>query len=384
MADFVEKSSQGWLSRIMESIKGVLFGLVLVAAAFPLLWVNEGCAVKIAKGLAQGRGSVVMVAHTPVVASNHGKLVHLQGKATTTAGANDTLMAVKAPGAIKLTRSVEMYQWVEHTTTKKEKKVGGAEETTTEYSYTKEWSSAANNSKVFKVHVKDGQSTDNPAMAYQGESFAATDVTVGAFSLTPGLVSDISGDTPHYITVVPPGLTGARVEAGGLYISSRFGSASSPQVGDYRIKWSKTEPGDVTIIARQNGNSLDDWPTSQGTTIGMLQKGNATPDQMFTSAEKGNATRTWFCRLGGFLMMMIGLTMIFKPLSTVADVVPLIGGLVGMGTSFVSFVLAAPLSLLTIALAWVFYRPLIGIPLLLLAVGVLVGGFMLARKRKTA
>lgn len=66
MADLVERSSQGWFSRIMESIKGVLFGLVLIVVALPLLFVNEGCAVKIAKGLGEGRGQVVAGVSTTV------------------------------------------------------------------------------------------------------------------------------------------------------------------------------------------------------------------------------------------------------------------------------------------------------------------------------
>jgi hypothetical protein len=39
MADsFTETTSQGWLSRLMESIKSVLLGLVLFVLAFPLLF----------------------------------------------------------------------------------------------------------------------------------------------------------------------------------------------------------------------------------------------------------------------------------------------------------------------------------------------------------
>ena len=44
---------QGWGSRLSESIKSVLFGVVLFGVAFPLLFWNEGRAVRTAKGRRQ-------------------------------------------------------------------------------------------------------------------------------------------------------------------------------------------------------------------------------------------------------------------------------------------------------------------------------------------
>ena len=382
MSDFSETSTQGWFSRILSSIKGVVVGLVLVAAAFPFLWVNEGCAVRTAKGLAEGRGNVVLVASSPVNPANEAKLVHLQGNTVTKSGAHDTALGLNAPGAIRLQREVEMYQWIERQESKKEKNVGGAEETKTSYSYSKGWASSRNNSANFKLHIKDGESTDNPAMQYVGESFSAPDVSVGAYRLDSGLLSSISGGTPMPIAALPAGLAGrGHVAAGGVYVGADPGH---PRVGDLRIKWTKTDPCTVTIIARQHGAVLDAWPTSQGTTINMLEKGILTPDQMFVSAEKSNVIRTWACRFGGLMIMMIGFSMIFKPLVVVADVVPFIGSIIGMGTGFVAFVLAAPLSLFTIAVAWIRFRPMIGIPLFLLGVALAVGAFVMAKKRKKA
>jgi hypothetical protein len=153
-------------------------------------------------------------------------------------------------------------------------------------------------------------------------------------------------------------------------------------VGDLRIKLLKTDASDVSVVAKQTGNALGPWQTSQGTTIDLLDKGTLTADQMFSSAESANETRTWIVRLLGFLCMFIGFGMIFKPLSVVADVVPFIGSVVGMGTGIVAFALSAPLSLVTIAVAWIVYRPLLGISLLVVGIGVFVGIFMMARKKQ--
>jgi hypothetical protein len=114
----------------------------------------------------------------------------------------------------------------------------------------------------------------------------------------------------------------------------------------------------------------------------MLDKGTLTADQMFSSAESANVARTWIVRFLGFLCMLIGFGMIFKPLSVVADVVPFIGSIVGMGTGIVAFALSAPLSLITIAVAWIVYRPILGVILLVVGIGVFVGIFTMAKKKK--
>ena len=55
-----------------------------------------------------------------------------------------------------------------------------------------------------------------------------------------------------------------------------------------------------------------------------------------------------------------------------ADVIPILGNIVGAGTGIIAFLLAACLSLVTIAIAWVFYRPVLGISLLIVAAVLIV------------
>jgi hypothetical protein len=88
---------------------------------------------------------------------------------------------------------------------------------------------------------------------------------------------------------------------------------------------------------------------------------------MFAAAEQENTIITWLLRLAGFVMMFVGLVLIANPLSVLADVIPFIGNIVGAGAGLVAFFLAAGLSFVTIALAWLAFRPLIGAPLLIAA-----------------
>ena len=59
---FEEVTSESWFGRLGNAIKGVLLGIILFVASFPLLWWNEGRAVKTAKGLVELGGAVIPVA----------------------------------------------------------------------------------------------------------------------------------------------------------------------------------------------------------------------------------------------------------------------------------------------------------------------------------
>ena len=69
----------------------------------------------------------------------------------------------------------------------------------------------------------------------------------------------------------------------------------------------------------------------------------------------------------GFLLMLGGLKTVLAPLRVLGDVLPLLGRIVGWASGVVAFFIALPLTLVTIGLAWVAYRPYVGIPLLVVA-----------------
>jgi len=98
---------QSWFSRIGGAIKGVLIGLLLFVIAFPLLFWNEGRAVKQFKSLKELGAHVVPVASAPIDPGNEGKPVHVTGKADTEAVLTDPVFALSA-NALKLDRVVEM------------------------------------------------------------------------------------------------------------------------------------------------------------------------------------------------------------------------------------------------------------------------------------
>lgn len=373
---FTETATTGWFSRIGDSIKGILFGLVMVAAAFPVLFTNEGCAVKTRKTLDQGSKEFVHAEAATVDPANEGKLVHLTGKASTPTQLSDEKFKVSSQ-SLMLKREVEMYQWKEETSQETKKKLGGGTETTTTYQYEKGWHKGRIDSSNFKQ--QDGHL--NPPPRVSNASWTAKDIILGGYTLNESLVGKISSyqtihihdDAASKAVVTANKLL--HVHNGGYYWGK---SPDAPEVGDLRISFKQVaSPTEVSVIAQQKGSGFEPFTGKSGAKIYMLQVGNHSPAAMFESARQGNKIRTWLVRLGGILLMFIGFSLIFKPLSVIADVLPLAGTIVGIGTGIVAFLLTIPLSLITIASAWIFYRPLIGVPLLI-AAG--VGIFFLVKK----
>jgi hypothetical protein len=81
-------------------------------------------------------------------------------------------------------------------------------------------------------------------------------------------------------------------------------------------------------------------------------------------------------------MMFGGLTMIFSPLVVFADVIPFLGTILSMGLSLFAGIISLTLSFITISIAWLVYRPIVGIVLIIVGVGIFAGIKYLADKKK--
>ena len=450
MDEFTETTSQGWGSRITGSIKGVVVGIVLFVAAFPVLFLNEGCARKRQLTYDEVEREVKPADSASVDSASDGKLVHMSGEAVTDEILADEEFGVQA-NAIKLKRTVEMYQWHEKKESKSRKKVGGRKETTTTYRYVKNWSAALIDSSKFRKPAGH----ENPgSMPYESKESVAESVALGAFKLSPDLIAQIDKAEPLPVgkkkpataptpeapprgpstaTSARPGTdagpnaepgaegdtssrpgTGARpntatrpgtaaapdtgprpgtgaaattdrpatklkVAGGGYYIGA---DPASAQIGDVRIKFSVVRPTTVSIIAQQSGDSFESYVAKTDQKVSWLSVGKKSAHEMIADKRSASRLMTWLGRLGGFLMMAIGIAMVFRPLAVLADVLPILGDILRMGIGIFAFIIAFALSLVTIAIAWLFYRPVLAIILIAVAVGAFVGIKKLAAGKK--
>jgi hypothetical protein len=361
-------TSKSWFSRIIESIKSVLVGLVLFIAAFPILFWNEGRAVKTARSLEEGSGAVVAVAADSVNPANEGKLVHLSGAVSTDGPVADSELGVEANG-IKLLRNVEMYQWVEEEKSETRKKLGGGEETVTTYTYKKDWKGEPVDSSSF--HETSGH--ENPgAFPIPSQTFVADPVRVGAFTMSEeqlGKLNDAK-DLPladdAQPTLPEDMAASARVDKGVIYAGN---DPASPQLGDVKVSFQVVAPSTVSLVAVQTGESFSPYQAKAGDTVLLVDEGAHTAQEMFKSAQDANKVLTWILRGGGWLAMFLGLVLIFRPIAVLGDVVPMFGSLLGVGVGLFAFLVSAFLSLVTIAISWITVRPVLGIALLVLAGG---------------
>lgn len=374
-------SSQSWFSRLASSIKSVLVGLLLFVVAFPVLFWNEGRAVQTAKSLEEGAGAVVTVPADAVDPAKEGKLVHVTGPVSTEGELTDPELGVQAQG-VKLIRHVEMYQWKEEEKSEKKKKLGGGEETVTTYTYQKDWS----NDPIDSSSFQESAGHENPgSFPIQANTVVADPVHVGAFTLSSEQVDQLSEGKPLAVTeamleAVPEPLgPQLKVSESRFYLGE---NPAAPQVGDVRISFELVNPATASLVGVQTGETFAPYQAQAGDSILLVEEGNHTAAEMFQAAQSANTVLTWIVRAGGFLMMFIGLVAVFKPISVFGDVIPLVGTMLGAGLGIFSFLLAAALSILTIAVAWIFYRPLLGIGLLVLALAGLFWLVWLGRKKK--
>jgi hypothetical protein len=351
-------TSESWLSRLLGSIVGVFFGGLIVLASLGVLFWNEGRAVRSAASLKTGAAEVASVTPDHVNEANEGRLVHTTGQASTVELLTDVNFGL-AVHAIRFIRKVEMYQWKEESHSQTRNKLGGGTETVTTYTYTNAWSPTLIDSTRFH----DAAGHQNPTtMPIAGRSQTAEAVTLGAFTLAPELIDKLDQTEEVAVDGSPghPVPTGLTVDQGGYY---RGANPAAPAVGDERITFEAVHPATVSVVARQVGHSLEPDRTT-AVPILMVTYGTVSADDMFKTAESQNVTLAWILRGAGFVAMLIGFVLVFRPLVTVADVVPLIGSLLGAGTFLVALFMALSLSTLTIGIAWIVYRPVIGFVLL--------------------
>jgi hypothetical protein len=381
MADRVVRvTQQGWGSRLGGSIKGAVVGILLAIIAVPLLFWNEGRAVKRARTLAEGAGKVVSVPAASVDPGREGALVHVSGQATTAEVLRDPTFGIER-NALALERGVEMYQWVENEERKERKKLGGGTETVTTYTYGPDWRREAIDSATFE----EPGGHENPSFPFESESWRAGDVRLGAFHLAPDLAAELDRKTAVPVgeaeleRVAADVREGLQVADGGFY---RGSDPASPQVGDVRVRFQVVEPAATTVVAAQRGQRLERYHAQAGGDIALVDYGEQTAAAMFGAARTANNRLTWLLRFAGLVLLFVGIRSLLAPLAVAADVVPMIGRLVGVGLSLAALLLAAPVALLTIAVGWLAYRPLLGGALIAVAVGCVA--WLWRRSRKPA
>lgn len=376
--------SLSWFDRIKQSFGGLVFGLVLVLAMVGLLFWNEGRAVQTERSLAEGAGLVLGVNATPLDPANDGRLIHVSGPLATDGPVADADFGVSVPG-LQLVRKVEMFQWVESSSTEKKVELGGSETQVTTYRYDLQWADSHKDSSEF--HEADGHA--NPDMLVDRETITLASARLGDFVLNEAVLGRVGGTQALVLTEehgqIVQDAVGAGIRAsivnGSIYLGY---NAASPQLGDYRISYEYVPVGPVSIIGKQQGTGLAPYRTQGGDSLLMVDTGTVPAADMFEQAASGNATMTWILRLVGVVLLIAGFASVLGPISVLGSVVPFVGSILGFGTGLIAGAAGIGLGALTIGSAWLFYRPLLALAIFAVAGLVIAGIIFLGRRKKAA
>ncbi|MDH6234435.1 hypothetical protein M2281_005053 [Mesorhizobium soli] len=382
--NFTKTTSVSWFERIKQSVIGALIGVLLVVGAVVLLFWNEGRAVTTARSLAEGASAVVTVSSEAISAANDGKLVHTSGTVTTDETPTDEEFGVEAKG-IRLVRTVEMYQWHEATSHETKKNIGGGEDTVTNYTYSTDWSEDAVDSSKFEF----AQDHDNPSMDISSGTSQVSEAQLGAFALGQAVLDQVGGDEPLKVSSAQQGAIEAAYTGsaklsladGGIYLGN---DPKKPVVGDYRVRYKLVPLGDISVIAKQYGNSFEGYQTKAGDELLLVERGKVSADKMFANAVSENNILSWILRAVGLVVLMIGFAMIMEPIGVIADVIPFLGDIARLGTGLAAFLFTIIVGTVTIAIAWFYYRPLLAIGVVVVGVALTVALLRFFKARKQA
>ncbi|MBU42412.1 MAG: hypothetical protein CMN76_04275 [Spirochaetaceae bacterium] len=324
---------EGALSKLKNSVMGVLIGLVMIPASFVVVY--------LASQREQASEELVgaYTVEQAAKAQQEDKAVYITGK-------------IKAPllgepGVIKpgpylsLSKSRQMYGYHDV-----EKTRGSGENKETYYECEVDWLSEGDVSKTGKKCAKEGKT--NPAFAipeYSGSVKASiesggTTYNYDTGSKTEASIIDIEKQKTFHgmpsANITEAEMLGAYPMKDGKFYEND-GCASSPAIGCERFSYSGTayDPaGDYTIIGTVEGNTVKAFR-------GMFLKiGPGSYDDVMALLESADTTGTWIYFGLAVIFLGGGLSLLVGPLLTLIEFIPLIGDFGAGLIRFIFFVFA--------------------------------------------
>ena len=365
-----------------------------------------------AKIIDEGEKECVEVNDGRCIKETEGLLICLHGEISTEDSLIDNVVGVTVPKGIKMVRKVEILQYVEE-------KVHDDE-----FNYKKEWVNDLIDSNNFHEDIHRNKNEIKSNKSIWNQVFYANEMKIGDYLLNNELKEEMKCEERLNLTENMLNLDEIKsktnkqnieIHENMLYILRK--DFAKPKIGDIRIHYEYLKaPRAYTVIARQRTNVLEPYygknverpqvavelsskeseksdvenkliekpqekTESKGIVktirdfmddsikINWLFEGNQPLSQCFEIKMKQEQKITWILRLVGFLCMTFGVYMFFAPLLALTNWIPILGTVIAFIFFLFSLSVGLSLSLLTISIAWLFYRPLIG--------GFMIGGSVL-------
>lgn len=235
--------------------------------------------------------AVVQADSEKVDPKNEGKLVILSGHISANGELRDDYFKISQK-TIKLKRVVETYQWIE--------------DCSTQCTYLKTWSEELIDSSKF-----DSAHKNPDTKQYSSEEYIQDKTQMGSFSLTKTLV-----DKLHYDTVYGPDEIideyKGNYELLGEYITN-VTDMNNPNIGDFRIHYEYVKDKDVTVVAKQAGQTFEPFYTDKNKEIYDISDGIQSANEYVAKIKKSNSA------LGIVLSVIGGAFILFGVAAIVFD-----------------------------------------------------------------
>ncbi|PLX21791.1 hypothetical protein C0584_01665 [Candidatus Parcubacteria bacterium] len=367
---YKEVVSRGLGSRLMNSIKGILIGLLLFVVSFIVLYVNEG-RVDLSKVAEE---AIQIDLSEEVQLGLDGLLISSTGELKSDEKIGDTYLVEGDYLLIK--RVVEMYAWEEESHSETEKNIGGSETTETTYTYTTKWTSSPKSSSRFKI--EEGHT--NPKLKIDSKTITTKKAMLGLYELDTASVS-----LPQPFSL---DLTEDKViekdsfRLVGDYLYQGNGTLGNPAVGDLRISYLGLEnPMERATIFGSINVSQKSIEAHRDKKAKLFRVFDGSREEAITKMATEHSTMTWILRLVGFFMMWFGLMALFGPISVVLDILPTFGSISRFSIGLVSFFASLVLSGVTIIVSKIAHNPVALFMVVLIFVVIMLSYLKTKRKK---
>ena len=195
MADSVSVSSHhSYGSRVGNSLKAILWGIVLVIISIILLARNENNYVKQKAALEEWAAIVQETTANQVNPDLEWKEIYVSGETASDAEALQDDVFWVVTDNLKLKRTVEMYQWYEDSTEECHDNYWWSEDCETKYTYDTRWDEDPIDSSYFYASNWHSNPTNREFTSHEWEK---SPITLWAYTLTPTFISQLT----NYVTI---------------------------------------------------------------------------------------------------------------------------------------------------------------------------------------
>lgn len=423
MADSVSVTSHhSYGSRVGNSLKSILWWIILVWISIRLLAWNENNYVKTKAALKEWASLVNETTAEQINSELEWKEVHLHGETASIAEALQDSTFWIVTDDLKLKRTVEMYQRYEDEHEECHDNYWWSEDCTTTYTYDTKWDDEAidssrfyssnwhenpsnrefdstvqekspitlwvytlttvftdqlTNYKTINLNEQNVKIPEN----YQNNSDTTTQENTTDNAIENNNDSYLYWDTENFEETTSTSTT-STISNENFHIYDNYiyiwKNPNEPAVWDLKITFSSVKPWTISIVWKQVWNELSSYTVSNWRSISLLEQWNVTAEDMFLHAQQANKDMTWILRFIWLFLMFCGFAAMFKFIETLAKVIPFLSRIIWVWTGIIALWLTIVVWFITIWIARLAVRPIIWISCLVVA----VGGLFLLKKSK--